>query len=67
MVEKSTKMASIANEQLIYLFWTKSAIWRYNNCQSYTLTTCTQRVPIFIITSLPGSARKSMGGGGGGG
>jgi hypothetical protein len=27
MVEKSTKMASIANEQLIYLFWTKLAIY----------------------------------------
>ena len=31
MVEKSTKMASFANEELIYLFRTKSAIWRYNN------------------------------------
>jgi hypothetical protein len=30
MVEKSTNMASIANEQLIYLFRTKLVI-RYNN------------------------------------
>jgi hypothetical protein len=27
MVDKSTKMASIANKQLIYLFWTKLAIY----------------------------------------
>jgi hypothetical protein len=46
MVEQSTNMASIANEQLIYLFRAKLAI-RCNNCQSYRLTTCTQCVPIF--------------------
>jgi hypothetical protein len=33
MVEKLTKMASIPDKQLIYLFWTKLAL-RYNNCQS---------------------------------
>jgi hypothetical protein len=40
MVEKSTKIFRS-------LYWTKSAIWRYNNCQSFRLTTCTQCVPIF--------------------
>jgi hypothetical protein len=40
MVEKSTKIFRS-------LYWTKSAIWRYNNCQSYRLTMYAMRTYFF--------------------
>jgi hypothetical protein len=35
-------------------------LWRYNNCQSYRLTTCTQCVPIFIKDAVQSVCKQRL-------